>query len=131
MASRLVPSEKQMAWQKLELTAFIHYGINTYTGREWGDGSENPALFNPSDLDTDQWVKTLKDSGFNLVILTAKHHDGFCLWQTATTTHSVAASPWKDGKGDVLADLKASCDKYGMKLEIGRASCRERVSSPV
>ena len=116
MAGRVVPNEQQKAWQERELTAFIHFGMNTFTDREWGDGKESPQLFNPAELDTDQWVKVLKDAGFEMVILTAKHHDGFCLWPTATTKHSVASSPWRDGKGDVVADLRKSCDKYGMKL---------------
>ncbi len=119
IASRLTPSEAQLAWQQLELTAFIHYGMNTFTGREWGDGSEDPKLYNPTNLDTDQWVKELSDAGFKMVILTAKHHDGFCLWDTKTTEHSVRFSPaWQDGKGDVMAGLKSSCDKYGMKLGV-------------
>ncbi len=118
MASRLVPNERQLAWQERELTAFLHFGMNTFTDREWGDGTESPEMFNPSELDTDQWVRSLKDAGFKMVILTAKHHDGFCLWPTATTKHSVASSAWRGGKGDVVADLRKSCDKYGMKLGI-------------
>lgn len=116
MAARLIPTPAQLEWQRWELTAFIHFTVNTWTGQEWGDGTENPDVFNPGELDTDQWVRTLKDAGFKLVMLTAKHHDGFCLWPTKTTSHSVASSSWKDGKGDVVQMLRESCDKYGMKL---------------
>lgn len=116
MAARLVPTPKQLAWQEMELTAFMHFGVNTFTCREWGDGKEDPNVFNPTDLDCDQWVKTLKDAGFKMVLLTAKHHDGFCLWPTETTDHSVKSSKWRNGQGDVVDDLRKACDKYGMKL---------------
>lgn len=118
IASHIVPSPQQLAWQELETTVFFHFGINTFTGREWGDGTESPTLFNPINLNTDQWCETVKNAGFKLVIITAKHHDGFCLWQTKTTKHSVAASPWKNGEGDVVKELQKSCEKYGLKFGV-------------
>ena len=118
MAARLIPTPQQLSWQQMELTAFLHFGINTFTGREWGDGKEDPALFNPSELNAEQWVRTLKEAGFKMVLLTAKHHDGFCLWPTATTKHSVASSPWKNGQGDVVRELRKACDKYDMKFGV-------------
>ncbi len=118
MASRLVPTSQQLEWQQMEFTAFLHFGMNTFTGNEWGDGTDSPELFNPSELDCEQWVKALKDGGFKMALITAKHHDGFCLWQTATTEYSVKNSPWKDGKGDVVRELRDACEKYGMKFGV-------------
>ncbi|MBG6234770.1 alpha-L-fucosidase [Pedobacter sp. CAN_A7] len=111
-AATITPSAKQLRWQQLELTAFFHFGMNTYTHKEWGTGKEDPQLFNPDKLDADQWVRVAKESGFKQVILTAKHHDGFCLWPTKTTAHSVKSSPWKNGNGDVVAEVAAACKKY-------------------
>ena len=118
MISRLVPTPQQLEWQQMEFTAFLHFGMNTFTGNEWGSGKDSPELFNPSELDCEQWVKALKDGGFKMALITAKHHDGFCLWPTATTDYSVKNSPWKDGKGDVVRELRDACEKYGMKFGV-------------
>jgi alpha-L-fucosidase len=117
-AANVVPSERQLRWQKMELIAFIHFNMNTFTGREWGNGNEDPKLFNPKKFDAEQWVKSIKDAGFKEIILTCKHHDGFCLWQTKTTDHSVKSSDWKEGTGDVVKEVSDACKKYNVAFGV-------------
>lgn len=109
------PTRQQLEWQRDELAMFIHFGMNTFTDREWGDGSEDPRLFAPTALDARQWARTARAAGFKAMVLTAKHHDGFCLWPTATTTHSVASSPWRDGGGDLVREFVDACRAEGLK----------------
>lgn len=111
-----VPSEPQLAWQDAELVMFIHYGMNTFTGKDIGDGDESPSLFNPTGVDVRQWVSVAKATGFNYIILTAKHHDGFCLWQTEQTGHSLRNSPYKGGRGDIVKEFADECARQGMKF---------------
>ena len=113
-----IPSQKQLNWQALEYYGFIHFNMNTFTNVEWGEGKESPKLFNPTALDCNQWARIAKESGMKGLIITAKHHDGFALYPSKYTSHSVAKSPWKNGKGDVIRELSQACKKYGLKLGI-------------
>lgn len=118
LAGNVTPSARQLKWQQLEMVAFLHFGINTFTNKEWGDGNENPQLFNPKRLDARQWVQTCKNAGMKQVIITAKHHDGFCLWPSKYTEHSVKNSPWRDGNGDVVREVADACRELGVGFGI-------------
>jgi alpha-L-fucosidase len=113
-----VPTENQMRWQEMEYYAFIHFSLNTYTDQSWGFGDEDINLFNPTELDTRQWARICKEAGMKGIIITAKHHSGFCLWPSEYTEYSVKNAPWKDGKGDVVRELADACKEYGLKLGI-------------
>ena len=113
--NKVVPSKQQIEYQKMELIGFVHFSINTFTDKEWGYGDESPDVFNPTALNTDQWAEVAKEAGMGQLILTAKHHDGFCLWPSKYTEHSVKNNPWKDGGRDVVGEFVNSCRKYGLK----------------
>ncbi|MCL2864221.1 MAG: alpha-L-fucosidase [Lachnospiraceae bacterium] len=115
---QVVPSERQIKFQELEFYSFVHFTVNTYTGREWGDGTEDPSIFNPVKFDADQWVDAIDAAGMKGLIFTCKHHDGFCLWPSSYTEHTLANSPYKGGKGDIVAAVAEACKKRGIKFGV-------------
>ena len=115
---KAVPSKRQLTYEKMEFFCFIHFTVNTFTGSEWGDGKEDVSIFNPTELDARQWVKTAKDAGMKGLILTCKHHDGFCLWPSKYTEHSVKNSPYKNGNGDIVREVSEACKEFGLKFGV-------------
>ena len=117
-AGEIHPAPYQVAWQDLEFGVILHFSTNTFLDREWGDGTASPSTFNPTEFDPEQWMKAIRDAGAKYVVLVAKHHDGFCLWPTEQTDYSVKASPWRNGKGDVVGDVARAARKYGLKFGV-------------
>jgi alpha-L-fucosidase len=115
---QIAPAPYQVAWQDLEFGVIIHFSTNTFLNQEWGDGSANPAVFNPTQFDPEQWMRAIRDAGAKYVVLVAKHHDGFCLWPTEQTDYSVKSSPWESGKGDIVGDVARAARKYGLRFGV-------------
>lgn len=112
------PTPEQIQYQRQEKIAFVHFGVNTYTNREWGTGNESPSIFNPKKFDAEQWARVLSENGFETLVLTAKHHDGFALWPSKYTEHDIENSPWKNGNGDIVKEVSEACEKYGIKFGV-------------
>ena len=117
-AAKVLPRDNQTAWMRMERTFFLHYGPNAFHNVEWGNGRENPSLFNPTAFDAEQWMRAMQDANGKMIVLVCKHHDGLCLWQTRYTDHSVAGSPWRGGKGDEVREVAEAAKKYGIKLGV-------------
>ena len=113
-----LPTPQQSDWHDMEFYLFVHFGPNTFTDLEWGHGTEDPNSFNPTELDCRQWARIARDAGAKGIIITAKHHDGFCLWPSKFSTHTVRESKWREGKGDVLKELSQACKDYGLKFGV-------------
>ncbi|MBR6309429.1 MAG: alpha-L-fucosidase [Lachnospiraceae bacterium] len=115
---KVVPTQRQLLHQQMEFYAFVHFTVNTFTGREWGDGTESPEIFNPTEFDADQWVNAIQEAGMSGLILTCKHHDGFCLWPSKYTKHTIEYSPFRNGKGDIVGDVAKACKKAGIAFGV-------------
>ncbi|HEY5913933.1 MAG TPA: alpha-L-fucosidase, partial [Verrucomicrobiae bacterium] len=117
-AAKVLPRPNQTDWMRLERTFFVHFGVNTFNEVEWGTGREEPAIFNPTELDANQWLAAMQKFGGKMIVLVAKHHDGFCMWPTRYTPHSVVASPWRGGKGDLVREMAEAARARGIKLAV-------------